>query len=264
MTTKKVSKKKNGEGFFKRYAFLLAVLGFFAGMMSETLTHVMTKVIDFFNDTENTEIYTADKATQYFPLEEGNVWLYEGEHEYSYTSSAKTKIVKPKIKMEILEIYKIKKLTLAVVQGGPYLYPYDEKSPPKFAFFVVGNRVFLISDEKKINRIIKEPYTPDIVSEDDLLFEFPLSVGTRYGEMDGLARPDAFFTWHVEKKFKIRSSFSSKSEDAYLLAYKMNTEDNEIIFQPYVGIIEYKYRHNGTIDNISFRLVNFIAKREED
>ena len=98
-------------------------------------------------------------------------------------------------------------------------------------------------------------------ADSELMLEFPLVVGARWGE--GTNRDDGMYCWTVTGAKEKLNHVSGHRYTIYSLAYHTNPDDTLIEFAPTIGITRYVYRHHGTVSSADVELVaiNFPRRR---
>jgi hypothetical protein len=108
--------------------------------------------------------------------------------------------------------------------------------------------------------------------EDDLRMKFPAGVGSTWLREDNLKdcngkpippRHDTWYCWCVEEigpaklPGAVARSFPSAKARQYSLAYRTNPDHTLHNFVPGIGVMNYEYRHHGTVEDASDTLIDF-------
>lgn len=249
-------------GFFQRHYIASIVVAFIGGLLASTSSHFLNRIIDRIAFEDPQETFSVSNSTKYFPIEEGNTWVYQGRHDYTIPNSNKVDSKKVTLSMKVLKVHKFPHLVLAEISAWPFDQIWDNNSEERCALVFVGNKVYRIQEPDIIKRISQTGDAFGTLTDEDILFEFPLFKDAGFGESKSLGREDMFYAWHVVEEYDIASSFSHKSGRAYRLAMRTYPDHALLTFQPNVGIIEFEYEHHGTVEKLSLTLSQFIAKRK--
>jgi hypothetical protein len=194
-----------------------------------------------------------------------NYWEYELELKQQTPISGKVATKTNKILKMIVEDEEIyDECSLFYMKGDPKTG--DENA--RFGYLVVSNKIFRvpISILKTISNCKKLSDDGDIVTfsrkniEDfHLVFEFPLYVGQRYGDLYELLRRDLMYTYVVSDK----EQYNKKNKNKFdvLTMYSINRKylnmEEQTMFIPTIGIYSYHYHHKGTIEDINYVLKSY-------
>ena len=247
--------------FFQRHYVASIVVAFIGGILASASSHFLNRLIDRTAFDDHTETFSVSDSTKYFPIEEGNTWVYKGKHDYTLPNSNKVVSTNVTLSMTVLRAYRFPHLILAELNAWPFDQVWENDSAQRCALVFVGSKVYKIHDPASINRISQTGDASGALSDEDILFEFPLCKGVQFGDVKVLGREDTFYVWHVEEEYDIASNLSQESKRAYRMAMRTNPDHAVMTFQPHVGIIEYEYEHHGTVEKLSLVLSQFIAKR---
>lgn len=102
----------------------------------------------------------------------------------------------------------------------------------------------------------------DLVDENSLILDCPLTANKRFGEFGQLTRLDFSYCWFVESEEEVGIRGISgvspwRKHMVYHLVYRTLPDVQHVVFAPGIGIIEYTYHHNGTPSNLRMRLKDF-------
>jgi len=203
-------------------------------------------------------------TSDYFPLAVGNRWVYKG---IVMDTIDRGRLIKKKIylTMSVDDVIKNKDMALYILTGdfkdsvlGLREDDEDIINTPsnKYGYLLVSNKIFYIQQdklEKAIDCIKNIGYLKDdMVRQKDLIFEFPLFKGQKFGETSQIAREDMRYFWHVDKV-----GYYKKDSPEYQLIYNTLPDSTEIKFQPYLGILSYRYHHHGTKIEANLSLIDY-------
>lgn len=245
----------------KKY-LLIGILSFTGGILTSSTSHVFEKIIDTAYFSHDNQVYKISDTTKYFPLEMGNKWTYEGIYKGTFPNSNKVYSKEVRFTTEVFKIHKFKEITVVLMREDISKFSEEISNPTEYAYVIVSNKIYSIHDSKIIEKIIKNEHAYGVLEEYKLAFEFPLSKGLKFGETTQIGRSDVGYIWNVEKVFNVKSHMAEKSSKAYFIAHRAVGWHKTILFQPFLGILEHSYKHNGTVDEFSFKLTSFITKSE--
>ena len=213
-------------------------------------------------------------TSDYFPLAPGNQWVYEGTVANAVVGSSDIIEKEVMLTMSVQDIVQNGDIILYIMSGHPgdaiwalETEHIDEKiveiPPTEYGYLVVSNKIFYI-EKSKLGQIIQglrgDGYLGnDIVSQDNLAFEFPLFKGQRFGEVSQIIRQDLRYFWYVNDRINFHEPKTGlvKVVPEYQLIYNTLPDFVEINFIPYLGILSYKYSHHGTKCEVNISLSDY-------
>ncbi|HXC48501.1 MAG TPA: hypothetical protein VNU20_09415 [Candidatus Sulfotelmatobacter sp.] len=203
----------------------------------------------------------------FFPLAPGTWWLYRGSVTWSDQQTDKDAQANVSLKMTVQKVIQKPEFTIAILSG----FPRDLD----WATGEVGAMPWLLIETKR-HEVFFNSLPPDFdyaklekdgasldkfLSEDNLLFRWPLKQGMKFGDAESLRRDDDQYCWVVAtqetKKLVDIKGLPSRSAEASLLRYTTNPDDTEMELSPGIGILSYQYHHHGTVAETSLTLVEF-------
>ncbi|HEV8074494.1 MAG TPA: hypothetical protein VGP66_01535 [Candidatus Acidoferrum sp.] len=203
----------------------------------------------------------------FFPLTPGTWWLYSGTVTWSDQQTEKDAQANVTLKMTVQKVIQKPEFTIAVLSG----FPRDLD----WATGEVGAMPWLLIETKR-HEVFFNSLPPDFdyaklekdaasldkfLSEDNLLFRWPLKRGMKFGDAESLRRDDDQYCWVVAsqetKKLGDIKGLPSRSAEVSLLRYTTNPDDTEMEISPGIGILSYQYHHHGTVADTSLTLVEF-------
>lgn len=256
----------------------------------------ISKVNKIEYDYKESSNWNVNESGEYMPLKKGNYWLYKGSYT-SYSIKYKDYFTKPmKLKFEILDEIKSKDLNISLFIVNNYPTEIIELTNKKFenmdkneltslepikfidnhnisGLLLVANKLFYIPGDE-IGSVKNYINGPDIIVNqqqknptptldyDDLLFEFPLFKGQRFGNLETITRSDFSHFWYVNNVREISALVENKFEKVQIFNLIYNTKpDQQIIdFRPYIGILLYKFAHKGSTEDLQLELSKFELK----
>jgi len=207
-------------------------------------------------------------------LAPGNQWVYEGTVANAVVDSSEIIEKEVMLTMSVQDIVQNGDIILYIMNGHPSDAAWaletehiDEKivriPPTKYGYLVVSNKIFYI-ENSKLSQIIQSLrgngyLGNNIVSQNDLEFEFPLFKGQRFGEVSQIVRQDLRYFWYVNDRIDFHEPKTGlvRVVPEYQLIYNTLPGFVEINFRPYLGILSYKYSHHGTKSEVNISLSDY-------
>ncbi|MCM3654098.1 hypothetical protein [Metabacillus litoralis] len=252
----------------------------------------ISKVNEIEYDYKETNNWDVKESIEYMPLKKGNYWLYSGSFT-SYSMKQEEYFTKNvNVKFEIKEEIKNEGLSLFIVSNFPLdMYhkirnTFDEmeeaelssSEPIEFVnrennagLFLVANKLFFIPENqldsivkfvKEPNKVVDQQLTIPSLSYEDLIFEFPMFKGQRFGHFNYITRADLSYFWYVNNVREIESLNGDTFERVQIFDLIFNTlsGQDKIAFRPYLGILFYSSKHSGATDDLYLELKEFEFK----
>ena len=102
----------------------------------------------------------------------------------------------------------------------------------------------------------------EIVSDDDLILDFPLAKGKKFGcDAEAMQREDSEYCWMVDSAHQTSlndvKGITHERRTAYTLRYVTNPDDTTLDFVLGIGTTAYQYHHHGTEADTELKLVEF-------
>jgi len=192
-------------------------------------------------------------ALRYFPLFKYSVWTYQGPVMWIVANSGEIREKSLTIQMTIADTYQRGGIWFARFQGHPSdaVWYEEEKPPAHGAYLCIGSRVYEL-DDRRAEEVLRRLQNPkdslvDLAREDELLFDFPLLAGKRFGEKDQLARSDGRYHWMVLSQSKMESELLYDTLPAHI----------RLRFEEGKGVTYYEYVHHGTVSEAHLDLIGF-------
>lgn len=249
----------------------------------------ITKVKERSYDFKESNNWNVKESREYMPLKKGNYWFYKGSY-LSYSVKNKKSITKKvTVKFEIQKEIVQGAIGLFIVSNYPVdiyqecqnkfdsmsLKELNSPQPIEFihrekkaGLLLVANKLFYIPSNnlEKLERYVKNPNKPfnnkfsfPALSYEDLMFEFPMYKGQRFGDLNSITRDDLSYFWYVNSVRQINTLKGETFEETKIFDLLYNTvpDQRKIVFRPYLGIIQYSVIHNGTPDDLQLDLDKF-------
>lgn len=210
---------------------------------------------------------TFEGAEPFFPLEQGNTWVYHGTVRWFDPEKEQPKSEEVSITTKVERVYRKPEFAMAVVSGFPTDLDWSTgQVEPKPSLLI----------ETQTHEIFLDPLPPDFdyakldkdasalgkfLSDDNLLFRWPLEKGMKFGDPDSVKRDDDHYCWVVadrkKKDLGTIKGLPSQEADVFLLRYITNPDDTSIELAKGVGVLRYEYHHHGTVADTDLTLVEF-------
>jgi len=203
----------------------------------------------------------------FFPLLPGATWLYRGTVTWYNQETQKKETNSVSITMKIESVIQKPEFTIAVISGFPADLDWSSGEVEPTPSLLI---------ETKKHEIYLDPLPPDfdyaklakdaselskLLSEDNLLFRWPLKKGMKFGDAETAKREDDRYCWVVAtqraQSLEGIQGLPSLRAEIFLLQYVTNPDDTELELSPGIGIISYQYHHHGSVADTSLKLVEF-------
>src|SRR5216684_1367202 len=128
-----------------------------------------------------------------------------------------------------------------------------------------GGRFYIVANERFTDALhqVEQPLgdLSNLLRDDDLFLRWPLQLGQKFCDSEGMARPDDWYCWVVESSrlsiLQGITGVSSRKRPEFVIAYRTNPDHIRFTFVPEIGLTTYEYRHHGTVADTELRLVEF-------
>ena len=180
--------------------------------------------------SENAEEGSVGVISDYFPLNIGNTWEYEGVRKED-VGGGKIETENIKKKIEVSDIKNTKNGVLVILNN----------SKP-FKYLINGDSI---------------NFDPDFPENKNSLLTFPLYVGQKFGDVDSLRyRDDNAYVNFVEEKLTLEI-LGKIYDECFRITHKTVPDKSYKIFCYGIGIVEEGYKHNGTVFEWTYKLTNY-------
>jgi len=204
------------------------------------------------------------------PLEQGTVWVYEGQVSWTVPNSAEVRSAPLRWVAEVVESFDTLECRAALVRGWPdELAWYEPGQNPGLTLVVMyGNRVFTrgVQGEPEAREAVAKLSREAervLLADSDVFLDLPLAKSKRWGGDPG--RADTLYCWFVEDvregPLRVRGCPSSAIYTTYTVAYRTLPDHQVVEIAPGLGIVRYEYEHHGTVACADVRLVEFRAPK---
>lgn len=212
-------------------------------------------------------------ATDYFPLQAGNTWEYVGT---ARNDTVQKTVIEKKIRvlMRVVDVTQGGSATLFTMKGHPSdaawaLESHDsskdtvEVPASIYGYLIVANKVLRIPEERlgEVKKAVEAGgfLKQELVSQDDLEFEFPLFRGQVFGNPHQMTRGDRCYAWQVTDSTLYHTSGKETIVEVprYKLVYLTLPDYTEVSFVPYLGVVSFSYSHHGTTAQVDIDLQDY-------
>jgi hypothetical protein len=203
----------------------------------------------------------------FFPLTPGTWWLYRGTVQWTDSETNKPAFTQASIKMQVERVIQKPEFTIAVISGFPSDVGWSNgQVDPKPSLLIEtrNHDVFLdeLPPDFDYGKLEKDAASLDkFLSQENLLFRWPLKKGMKFGDPESVQRPDDRYCWVVatqrRKILKEIKGVPPKPLEVFLLQFVTAPEDTQMELSPGIGILSYQYHHHGTVADTSLSLVEF-------
>jgi hypothetical protein len=203
----------------------------------------------------------------FFPLTPGTWWLYRGSIRWTESETNKPAANRASIKMQVERVIRKPEFTIAVISGfpGDLDWSNGQVDPKPSLLIETRNHEIFLDDlppDFDYAKLEKDSAGLDkFLSQDNLMFRWPLKKGMKFGDPESLQRPDDRYCWFVatqqRKILKEIKGIPPKSAEVFLLQFVTNPDDVQMELSPGIGILSYQYHHHGTVADTSLTLIEF-------
>jgi hypothetical protein len=217
------------------------------------------------------------KASDFFPLTVGTYWVYQGSVTWFDAEKNVEEKKEVSLTMSVEKVFRKGDTIFAVIDGFPsdLNFSTGEVKPSRWMMIETENgknEVFLHDLDPGVTLPSTNGANPGLVfdslmTEDNLLLEWPMVRGNKFCDPDSQKRDDAMYCWIVESSDRkaTKSVDGSPGGDVpvFTLAYRTNPDDTQIEVAPGIGIVSYRYHHHGTTANTDLKLSEFHPAAEK-
>ena len=154
-----------------------------------------------------------------------------------------------------------------VISGFPSDLDWSDGYPQVADSLLIEARskFYLISGDRLQDAVRRFEQPADnldgLFKDDDLILQWPLQSGQKFGDSGGLARADNMYCWFVSSvapaSMPAASGITAAKWPEYTLEFRTNPDDTEFSFVPDMGITKYSYHHHGTVADTELQLKEF-------
>lgn len=207
--------------------------------------------------------YPSPSIREYFPLQEGAYWMYEGTVKWTKPNSSD--VVEEEIiwKMEVEKVFQRNDVFGYEMLGAPWdLAWYEEgKQPSEYGIIQSGGKFFRTSVDSVWRLWDESDALIALVDENQIFLEVPLTTGMKFCDTNSITRPDMMYCWNVleekQVELQVKGVDPERTMTEFTFAQYTGPDHSILSFVPGVGITRYRYVHHGTVSEVDVRLVEF-------
>lgn len=198
-----------------------------------------------------------------YPLAKGATWKYQAQVKYDANGKTLEKSLPWTVTVQdVIERGAVRVYVMNGQLGDLAFYQDGKKPGDSLLVEIVPNRFYTadIEDLKKFQD--PDEILAGIVSDEDVVLDFPLVTGKRFCAADYITRSDGEYCWIAgdETIANLQAKgVPANALVAYPLTYQTNADHTTIQFVPGLGIAEYHYMHSGTPSQVDAKLTEYIA-----
>jgi hypothetical protein len=218
------------------------------------------------------------KASDFFPLTVGTYWVYQGSVTWFDQDKNAEEKKEVSLTMSVEKVFRKGDTIFAVIDGFPsdLNFSTGEVKPSRWVMIETENgknEVFLHDLDPGVTLPATDDANPgpvldSMMTDDNLLLEWPMARGNRFCDADSQKRDDAMYCWIVESSDRkatksLNGGAHGESVPVFTLAYRTNPDDTQIEVAPGIGIVSYRYHHHGTTADTDLKLSEFHPATEK-
>lgn len=259
-TKLKISKKE----------FFIALFTFITGVLISASSFSINKLVERKYFPEKEYEFTMEDMLQYFPLAEGNTWIYKGYAEYLSTDGELIKSEFDDYQITVKKTYTEEDISIVLIEESFFPDPFYSKDVWKKnnlqIWVLAGGKVYVIRNEEEINNFIisiENNESPFIdIGESYVSWDFPLYVGKKYNLKNTLILSNSNrYLDNISEKRKISISGITYNRDCFKTEEYMSSNESYSWFCPGLGEVEHEYKHHsGRKEKLFYRLKEFFVK----
>lgn len=203
-------------------------------------------------------------AENFFPMEKGTYWIYEGTVKWSESQNEVSVIKTRKLrwKMEVVESSHKGDVRAALMKGHPGdLAWYEEGTQPGDYLLVRnGNRFFFLHAEDAKDGYRDLVNSGKLPGERNIFFAWPLKRGRHFCDPEQHESPDGSYCWSVNDIQSVQLRKMPVKPHAYRqyeLALRTRPDHEIDYLVSGIGITKWIYSHHGSVSDVDVHLVEF-------
>ncbi len=202
-----------------------------------------------------------------FTFPKGAMWTYQGVVKWELKGKAQQKTLTWKMSVTD-KIERADGVVGYVMNGHPFDLAFyeDGKKPSDYLYLAKANRVYQITllDAKPIERVKNSgDALVDLLVDDNLVFDFPFTVGKKFGPAQLTANSDGMNYWTVTEQKQTTllgvKGIANPEVIESTLNFKTNPDNQSVFMVPSIGITRFVYHHNGTLSDVDVKLIEYSA-----
>ena len=190
------------------------VVLFLFSVLTSTLSSCSTTDMQPTTSMVPSTAYPSPPILEYFPLQEGAYWVYEGTVKWTKVNSSEVAEKEIIWKMEVERVYQRNEVVGYEMLGAPWdLAWYEEgKQPGEYGIIQAGGKFYRTPIESVWRIMDESDILSALVDEDEIFLEVPLITGKKFCDADSIARTDMLYCWNVLEEKQVE--FNVKGIDA--------------------------------------------------
>ncbi|MAT39230.1 MAG: hypothetical protein CL946_06470 [Ectothiorhodospiraceae bacterium] len=195
-----------------------------------------------------------------FPLIEGSTWIYNGTIKWNEGGDSHYE-KEIEWTMRIDSVTTRQHVTAALLTGYPLDLAWWEpgRTPRTRTLICVNGKDFFLTDSTAYSRVRDNTESLiDLVKESELFLRLPLVKYRAFGETSQITRTDGMYVWWVEDHDTDAPWLLNGERRTFdaLYTITMRTLPSYLSYQfvPGVGIVRFRYHHNGSVSDVDVSL----------
>ncbi len=212
----------------------------------------------------------AEDTSTYFPLSKGSYWIYRGEVKWvqknDTTGKHEDQSKTLTWKMEVIDTASRGLVFAALLKGLPSDLSWYEEGKERGTHLIVrvGSAAYhLLYGENALKAWQKIKDTKEslheLVDSESLFLDAPLIDRKIFG--DFAQSTTGRYCWVVEGESaytdKVKGAPSLKDGRVFTMTYRTSPDFQSVAYVPGLGIVHYRYHHNGTPAECDMQLIEF-------
>jgi hypothetical protein len=218
---------------------------------------------------QKSDVPQASVSVEFFPLQVGNYWLYEGFRRWTPTGSKQFVQEPVTWKMEVVEVISREFITAAVIKGYPQEAARFEEDAKRadYLFLAIGKDRYYFLEGVRVAEIVARLKDEDdllakLVFEDELFLKVPQGSPFPQEEVAPPKEDNQSHAWIVAEEKDIAtpdqvSPADPKFRKKFRLVFEALPSHTSVDFVPGIGITHYTYYHQGFVAEADLKLIEY-------
>ena len=209
----------------------------------------------------------AAASTEFFPMQVGTYWVYEGTVGWYDFEKDQPATEKVSWRMSVDKVIHKHGVVAAVVTGFPADLDWSggTAEPKQWLFledakhqvhYVNMGPDFDLSKYERGNQSFDK-----FLVEETLLFRWPLVRGAKFCDAQDQRREDNMYCWVVagaqKRKLDAVKGAPAGEQEVFELQYRTNPDNTSMEWVAGIGLVSYQYHHHGSVADTELQLVEF-------
>ncbi len=213
----------------------------------------------------------AQDGDNYFPLSAGAKYTYTGNVKWQEVDDPKVYDSTVTWEVKTVDVFTGKDFSAAKMEGSldDMTFYFRSTKPTDYLLIRSGNRYYKIPGEKKeiddlFNNIKGTGKIPKgLLAGGEIILQTELKKGDYFPDISTKDSSDIAYRWVVDGIGKINITDVKgvnpvEQRTLCRLVYITNPDETSVDFVPGVGILNFKYKHNGSASSCDMKLVEFV------